>query len=132
MPSAVLDSPEQICAIPQRLVASHCFVFPIIPMTHVDDTTEDAAEKTAKPAPATRIHDKGVFLSIFTRTIRREDGTDFTLYNTAIERRFRDENGEFQSSYSYSEEQLAVLADLVHEARDYIRQSRKRQRAEEH
>lgn len=98
---------------------------------NIDDAIAEATEKSAKATPVKKMHDKGVFFSIFARTISRDDGTEVTLHNTAIERRFNDKNGEFQSSHSYSEEQLAVLADLAREARDYIREARANQKADQ-
>lgn len=96
----------------------------------IDDAIAEASVTAEKKQPVKKMHHKGVCFSIFTHTIARDDGTEVTLHNTAIERRYKDKNGDFQSSHSYSEDQLAVLADLVRESRDYIRQARASQEAD--
>ncbi len=85
------------------------------------DEAIEAEASTAGTPPVKKLHHKGVSLSIFTHTVTRDDGSEFTIHNTSIERRYKDKDGNFQTSHSFNEEQLAVLEDLARDARGWIR-----------
>ncbi len=91
-------------------------------MTEPQTIDEAEASTTGKP-PVKKLHHKGVSLSIFAHTVTRDDGAEFTIHNTSVERRYKDKDGNFQTSYSFNEEQLSVLEDLAREARVFIRKA---------
>ena len=79
-------------------------------------TATDTAPAATAKGPIEKFHDRGVSLSIFPNAAARDDGTIATFFNTVIESRYRDKNGDWQSGSSFSKEQLYALRFLVDEA----------------
>ena len=96
----------------------------------LDKAVADVAADT-KRQPLERGFYKGVSFAIFPKTIRREDGTEATIYSTNIEGRYKDKKGEHQSTSWFDENQLVVLEDFAREARRSIREARSKQKVEE-
>ena len=96
----------------------------------LDEAVANVAADTKKQ-PLDRGFYKGVSFAIFPKTIKREDGTEATIYSTNIEGRYKDKNGEHQSTSWYDENQLAVVEDFARQARRLIREQKSKQRAEE-
>lgn len=92
--------------------------------TSLEDISEEALEDTKKAKPITRGFYKGVSWAVFPNTIVREDGTEVTIYNTIIEGRYTDKDGNHQGTSYFSEHQLAIVEDAAREARKHIRTQR--------
>lgn len=89
-------------------------------------TTESTVEDV-KTQPAVKLFDKGVSFATFPKTIVKDDGSTFTVYNTVVEARYKDQNDVYQSTNWFSEDQLAVIKDLAREARQKIREHKNKQ-----
>ena len=94
-------------------------------MVPSDDTVATANKGTA---PIEKLHDRGVSLSVFPNTAKRDDGIEATYFNTVIESRYRDSAGNWQTSSSFAKDQLYVLRFLVDEAIRAIGAAEKRQK----
>ena len=89
----------------------------------------DKKKKKKKPdakkaKPITNGFYKGVSWAVFRKIITRDDGTEVTVYNTVIEGRYKDKDGNYQSTSYFSENQLVAVEDAAREARQHIRQQR--------
>ena len=95
---------------------------------NTDATTIAATQTTedSKTQPTVKLFDKGVSFATFPKTIEKEDGSSFTVYNTLIEARYK-QGDEWKSSNWFSEDQLAVIEDFAREARQAIRQHKSQQ-----
>ncbi len=91
-------------------------------------TTDKIATETTKTQPVVKYFDKGVSVAIFPKVIKKDDGSEFKLFNTVIEARYKDKAGIYQSTNWFSEEQLSVIEDFAREARQAIRQQRTMQK----
>ena len=81
-------------------------------------STATAAAPAAKKgtAPVEKLRDRGVNLAVFPNEATRDDGTAVTFYNTVIESRYRDKDGNWQSGSNFSKDQLYTLRFLIDEA----------------
>lgn len=95
------------------------------PITMAKATATQAA--MLKKSPIERFHDRGVSLAIFPNAVSRDDGSAFTFYNTVIESRYKDKDNQWQSSSSFSKDQLFALRFLVDEALRAITAAERRQ-----
>jgi hypothetical protein len=82
-------------------------------------------------APIEKIRDRGVNISIFPNAATREDGSAVTFYNTVIESAYKDKQGAWQSSSSFSKDQLYALRFLIDEALRAIGAAEQNQRSTE-
>ena len=80
--------------------------------------------------PMVRLSDRGVHVSVFSNSVKRDDGTTATFYNSQVESRYKDKQGHWQTGHSFDEDQLAILEDFAREARRCIRQARAQEKAE--
>ena len=62
--------------------------------TTIDEAVADVAADTAKSKPIASDFYHGVSLGVFPKTIKRDDGTEFTLYSSKIEVRYK-KDGEY-------------------------------------
>ena len=87
-----------------------------------DPTIEEAVATVdaAKDQPVRKRNDKGVSLSVFAKTVKRDDGAEFTRFSTVLEGRYEKE-GQWHSTSTFSEQQLPVVEDFAREARQFIR-----------
>ena len=95
----------------------------------LDAAVADVAADTKQP-PLDRGFDKGVSFAVFPKTIKRDDGTEATIYSTNIEGRYKDKKDKYQSTSWFDENQLAVIEDFAREARRTIREARAKKNAE--
>ena len=100
-----------------------------MPTATIDEAVADVATDTVKSKPIASDFYHGVSLGVFPKTIKREDGTEFTRYSSKIEVRYK-KDGEYASTSYFDEEQLAVLEDFAREARRAIREAKAKQRTE--
>lgn len=91
----------------------------------IDDAIAEVADTDkADRKPIWKSNYKGVSFALFPNTFTRDDGTEVTLYNTVIERRYKGKDGEYHSASSFSEEHLAIVEDFAREARQFIREQK--------
>ena len=113
---------------------SHLLPHFIMPQTieeAIDEGLAHAATDAPKRKPIAKGFYKGVSFAIFPKAIKRDDGTEVTVYSTVIEGRYRDKDGNYQSTTYFSEDQLVAVEDLAREARQHIREARARQKVEQ-
>ena len=97
----------------------------------IDDAIVEAAEiDNAHRKPIHKANYKGVSFAMFPNTVTRDDGTEVTVYNVIIERRYKGKDGEYHSTSSFSEEHLAIIEDFAREARSHIREERAKQKTD--
>jgi len=88
-----------------------------------------AAAAKQTNAPVEKLQDRGVSLSVFPNTVKRDDGSEATFFNTVIESRYRDKEGNWQSGSSFSKDQLYALRFLADEALRAISAAERQARA---
>lgn len=115
-----------------------CIPFPnsIMSTPTIDDAIEaqvaaEAAATTRKQRPIESGFYKGVAWALFPKTVKRDDGTEVTVFSTVIEGRYRDKDGNYQSTSSFTENQLVAVEDAAREARHHIREQRRRRKLEQ-
>ena len=96
----------------------------------LDEVDEQTASEAQKAQPIANGYYKGVSWAVFPKTIVREDGNEVTIFNTVIEGRYKDRNGEYQSTSYFSENQLVAVEDAAREARQHIRKHRANRKPE--
>ena len=101
-----------------------------MPTATIDEAVADVATDTAKTKPITSDFYHGVSLGVFPKTIKRDDGTEYTRYSSKIEVRYKKDDGEYASTSYFDEEQLATLEDFARDARRAIREAKAKQRTE--
>jgi len=92
------------------------------------------AETAAKPPKQKPLHSgyyKGVSWAVFPKTVKRADGAEVTVFSTVIEGRYRDRDGNFQSTSSFTENQLVAVEDAAREARQHIREERRKRKLDQ-
>ena len=72
-------------------------------------------------SPITSFRERGVSASIFENNRKDDSGTFLTA---AIENSYKDEDGAYQRSKSYTEQELTALATVALQARARIREER--------
>ncbi len=99
------------------------------------NATADATAKSTAPAtgskPLQSFRDRGVSVTIFSNAVKRDDGSVATFHNTVMESRYRDKDGHWQSSSSFSKDQLYTLRFLIDETLRAINAAEKRQKSDE-
>ncbi|MCA9051690.1 MAG: hypothetical protein KDA89_23290 [Planctomycetaceae bacterium] len=68
--------------------------------------------------PIISFRERGVSASVF-RNIRRDGSSEF--YSATVENSWKDEDGNYQTSSSYTEQELTALASVAMQARAWIR-----------
>jgi hypothetical protein len=97
----------------------------------IDDAIVEAEDiDNAHRKPIHKANYRGVSFAMFPATVVRDDGTEVTLFNLIIERRYKGKDGEYHSTSSFSEEHLAIIEDFAREARSLIRKERAKQKTE--
>lgn len=94
-------------------------------------TKETTPEPESKNAPIHSANYRGVHLAVFKNIAEGQDGRRRAWFNTLVESRYRDSEGDYQSSSSFDEDQLGVLMDLIGEARTAIREGKREQKADD-
>ena len=92
---------------------------------------ETSRESESKNAPIHSANYRGVHLAVFKNITEGKDEKRRAWFNTLVESRYRDDQGDYQSSNSFDEDQLGVLMDLISEARKAIREGKQAQKADD-
>ena len=97
----------------------------------IDDAIVEAEDiDNAHRKPIHKAHYRGVSFAMFPATVVRDDGTEVTLFNVVIERRYKGKDGDYHSTSSFSEEHLVIIEDFAREARSLIRKERAKQKTD--
>ena len=96
----------------------------------MDTATTETPAAAKRALPIEKLRDRGVSLSVFPNAAKRDDGSSVTFYNTVIESRYRDKDGNWQSGNSFSKDQLYALRFLIDEALRAIHAAEKQQKAD--
>ena len=86
----------------------------------LNEAVTEASEPT-KTKPVAKFFDKGVSFAVFPKTIKKDNGDEFTVFNTVIEARYKTKAGGYQSTSWFSEAQLTAVEDFARQARDHRR-----------
>jgi hypothetical protein len=96
--------------------------------THTNATeTNGTGDEPRKPVHVLSYlvaRDAYVQASIWARTVRLADGTEFTAHDVSLRKRYKDGAGEWQSAYSFRGSELYAVAHAVSQANAWILETR--------
>ena len=83
------------------------------------NATKEPATAQASTKPVQKFRLRGVSVSVFENSAKTKD-REVTFYKVAIQRSYRDNDGEWQNTTSFGRDDLPVLGLLLKQAWQYI------------